>query len=143
MIVLDTNVISELMRQTPSPAVVEWVDGRPGTDLFITAVTAAELLYGIARLPLGTRRATLLAVFEEMVWTEFGERVLPFDGAAAGHYADIVTTRERMGRPISMADAQIGAICRHHGALLATRNGGDFEGVDLDVSDPWDSSLGR
>ena len=143
MIVLDTNVISELMRESPDSEVIHWVDSQPASDLFTTAITIAELLYGISRLPAGRRRTVLSEVFEEMVSTVFADRVLPFDGAAAAHYAAVVTTRERIGRPISMADAQIGAICRAREATLATRNTSDFEHVDIAVADPWTSGLDR
>lgn len=137
MIVLDTNVISEMMRESPDANVIQWVDAQPVSDLFTTAITVAELLYGISRLSAGRRRTVLSEVFDEMVSTDLRDRVLPFDGTAAGHYADVVTTRERMGRPISMADAQIGAICRSRGARLVTRNLSDFVGIGIDVSDPW------
>ncbi len=137
MIVLDTNVISELMRKEPYPPVVRWVDSQIGGELFTTAVTLAELLHGIARLPVSHRRATLSRAFHDMVASEFAGRVLAFDDVAAEHYADIVVTREQRGRPISMADAQIAAICRSHGAVLATRNTADFVDLDVDLGDPW------
>jgi predicted nucleic acid-binding protein len=135
VIVLDTNVLSELMRSRPASQVVDWVDGQD--ELAITAVTVAELLYGVARLPDGTRKVKLTAAVRALVEEEFSGRVLAFDGSAAEHYADIVAERERSGRPESSADAQIAAICRTHGAHLATRNVRDFEGTGIDVVDPW------
>ncbi|MGF1665696.1 MAG: type II toxin-antitoxin system VapC family toxin [Acidimicrobiia bacterium] len=137
MIVLDTNVISELMRNAPHPPVVTWVDSQIEGELFTTAVTLAELLYDIARLPVGDRRASLSQAFHDMVAIELAGRVLAFDDVAAEHYADIVVTRQQRERPISMADAQIAAICRSHGAVLATRNTIDFAGLAVDLSDPW------
>ncbi|CAG2161336.1 type II toxin-antitoxin system VapC family toxin [Cupriavidus numazuensis] len=137
MIVLDTNVLSELMRAEAEPAVIDWLDRQAPDALTITAVTAAELLYGIARLPDGRRKSRLREAALEILDEEFAERVLPFDENAAVHYAALVSQRERAGRPISMADAQIAAICRHHAATLATRNGKDFEGVGVVLANPW------
>lgn len=137
MIVLDTNVVSELMRRRPEAAVLSWVDEEDPSGFAITAVTAAELLHGVARLPEGARRRRLAAAVHEMLTEDFAGRVLPFDGASALHYAKLVAARERDGRPIAVADAQIGAICRHHGATLATRNVRDFAATGVDVLDPW------
>jgi predicted nucleic acid-binding protein len=137
MIVLDTNVISELMRDEPEVAVVDWVDGQPAIDLHLSAVTVAELLYGVARLPPGRRKTGLADQLEGMISEDFDHRVLAFDEAAAAHYADVVVGRERAGRPISTADAQIAAICRSHGAPLATRNLSDFDGTGVEVLNPW------
>ena len=137
MIVLDTNVVSELMRPAPHQQVVVWTDRQPVSEVFITAITLAELWYGIGRLPAGRRRTELAEVFEEMLTEDFEHRVLDFDRVAAAHYADLVVGRERIGRPISMADAQIAAICRSHGAAVATRNVDDFADVGIDVANPW------
>jgi predicted nucleic acid-binding protein len=95
MIVLDTNVISELMRLKPHPAVVVWIAAQPGTTLCTTSVNKAEILYGIVVLPEGRRRAALLAAAEAMFAEDLADRVLPFDGAAAARYGEIVTTRSR------------------------------------------------
>ncbi|AGW95746.1 plasmid stability protein StbB [Ralstonia pickettii DTP0602] len=137
MIVLDTKVLSELMRGQPEPAVVDWLDRQAQDSLVITAVTVAELLYGIARLPDGRRKTGLQEAALQMLDQEFEDRVLPFDEDAAVHYAALVAQRERAGCPISMADAQIAAICRHHAAALATRNTKDFEGVGIVLANPW------
>lgn len=137
MIVLDTNVVSELIRAEPAPRVLAWVDARPARTLAITAVTAAELLSGVARLPRGRRTSLLADAVRDVLEVDFAGRVLPFDLIAAAHYADIVTLRERSGRPISAADAQIAATCRSHGSALATRDVRDFDGVGLDVVNPW------
>lgn len=137
MIVLDTNVVSELMRGEPAGAVVGWVDAQPGDEVFLTAVTLAELLYGIARLPDGRRKTTLAGLLEAMVVEDFEHRIASFDETAAGHHVDIVVRRERAGRPISTADAQIAAICRSHDAVLATRNTRDFTDTGIIVVNPW------
>jgi len=136
LIVLDTNVISELARQEPSLPVLEWVDARD--DVAITATTAAELLHGVARLPDGVRKSGLADAIREMLDGPLRDRVLPFDRAAASEYAEIVAAREAAGRPISIADAQIAAICRSRGTTLGTRNVRDFESVGITVVNPWD-----
>lgn len=137
MIVLDTNVLSELIRQRPAERVVEWVDDQDARTLAISAITVAELLYGVARLADGARKAQLLSAVHALVREDFSDRVLSFDGSAAERYADIAADRERGGRPISAADAQIAAICRSRDATLATRNTRDFEATGIDVLDPW------
>lgn len=137
MIVLDTNVISELMRPAPNSEVVAWVDGWPVGELAVTAVTVAEVLYGIARLDDGQRKETLRALAETMFEAEFGDRVLSFGAEEAEVYADLVTRRQAQGSPISMADAQVAAITVCREAKLATRNGGDFAGLPLEVVNPW------
>ncbi len=137
MIVLDTNVISELMRATPEPSVIDWIDTQADIDLFVTAITVAELFYGIARLPDGRRKSNLATHFERVIDEDFDHRVLPFDEPAAAHYGDIAAAREHGGRPISVADAQIAAICRSHDSMLATRNVNDFASTGITVIDPW------
>lgn len=137
MIVLDTNVVSELMREDAHPGVVAWVDQHPTDHVFLTAITTAELRYGIARLPDGRRRAGLEARLERMIEAGFADRILPFDDRAARHYAEIVAGRETRGQPISMADAEIAAICRSIGADLATRNTKDFSDTGITVVNPW------
>lgn len=137
MIVLDTNVVSELMRQDPDDRVVQWVDRYPADEVFITAVTAAELSYGVARLPAGQRKNILAAMVSELLTEDLSGQILPFDGEAAEFYARIASGREDLGRPISMADAQIAAICRRYAACLATRNTKDFDDTGVMVLDPW------
>lgn len=137
MIVLDTNVLSELMRPTPDRAVVDWVDAVPADELATTAVTAAELLYGVARLPTGRRRSRLADAVGAVLEVDFRGRVLPFDLLAAVEYAEVVRAREASARPVGVADAQIAAICRLLGASLATRNVADFTGTGVEVVDPW------
>lgn len=137
MIVLDTNVLSETLRPTPSAGVMAWLRSEPAAALFTTTITEAELLYGVALLPPGRRRQLLTAVVEQIFAEDLAGRILPFDSAAARDYADIAAARRRSGRPISEADAQIAAITRSRGAALATRNVRDFAGCELRVIDPW------
>lgn len=137
MIVLDTNVVSELMRPYANSGVVEWVDRQYAGDLWLTAVTLAELLYGIGRLPDGRRKTDLATRLDAMVEEDLDHRIAAFDSMAASHYADIVVAREKAGRPISTADAQIAAICRSHGAHLATRNVDDFASTGITIANPW------
>jgi Predicted nucleic acid-binding protein, contains PIN domain len=137
MIVLDTNVISELMRPRGYPPVIAWADDQPTSEIYLTAVTTAELRYGVARLPDGRRKTDLANRIERSLAEDFAGRILPFDDNAAALYAEIVTHREQRGLPISMADAQIAAICRHLGGSLATRNTKDFAHTGVDVVDPW------
>lgn len=140
MIVLDTNVVSELMRHAPEPDVVHWVDSFPTAEVFVTAVTAAELMYGVALLPNGSRKRELHVRVEELLAEDFQDQILPFDALSAPHYADIVAAREQAGRPISMADGQIAAICRNWSAGLATRHVGDFIDTGVVTINPWDSA---
>lgn len=137
MMVLDTNVLSEFMRREPSPAVIAWLDAQDPEDMAITAITVAELLYGLERLPGGRRRDALRLAVQQMIDVDFESRILPFDEPAAAHYAQLVALRERAGRPISMADAQIAAICLSHRCRLVTRNIADFESLGLGLIDPW------
>ena len=136
-VLLDTNVVSELMRKAPDPAVVAWAAGHPLEDLFFSAVGEAELRYGVAILPTGQRRETLVSDIERMLGEAFENRVLPFDSAAARAYANIAAMRRSAGRPVGPADCQIAAIARCHHMAVATRNVRDFEDVDIKVVDPW------
>ena len=137
MIVLDTHVLSELMRSASDELVAQWMDDQPNSSLFTTTVTQAEILYGVAVLPAGKRKQGLAAAVGAMFEQDFRGRVLPFDGPAAVAYAEICTDRARLGRPISQFDAQIAAIARSRGAALATRNTPDFDECGIDVIDPW------
>ena len=137
MFVIDTNVASELMRAEPTAAVAAWIAERDAPDMYLTAVSEAELLYGVAILPAGKRRHALEAAMIRWLDLGFRERILPFDSAAARFYAEIAATRRHAGRPIGEADCQIAAISRARGAALVTRNVRDFEGTGLNVIDPW------
>lgn len=139
MIVLDTNVLSELMRPAPSAAVLRWVAGQPAASLFTTTITQAEILFGLALLPEGRRRSDLLATAEQMFAEDFAGRVLPFDAAAATTFAPIAAGRRQKGRPTGAFDAQISAIAASRGAALATRNVADFLDCGLSIVNPWES----
>ena len=104
MIVLDTNIVSELIRPRPNPSVVDWVARQPGTSLFISAVTEAELRYGVEILPAGHRRERLAAEIESTLREDFSRRILPFDSAAARAYATIMADRRATGRPIGQSE---------------------------------------
>lgn len=134
---LDTNVLCELLRARPEPAVLAWFAAQPADSLFVSAVTQAEMLLGASLLPAGRRRQQLEQALQAMFQEDFGTRVLPFDSAAAAPYAAVVQARRSAGRPISQFDAQIAAIALSRGAGLATRNVGDFEGCGLRIDNPW------
>lgn len=137
MIVLDTNVISEIFRPQPAPQVVAWLGALSG-DVAITTVTLAELLAGVRRLPNGRRRSILSTGIDAALQPYRETRsVLAFDDEAADHYAEVVVAREKAGMPISMADAQIAAICRTHRASCATRNTKDFADTGIALINPW------
>jgi len=137
VIVLDTNVLSELMKSTPAAAVMNWVAKQSTASLFTTTITQAEILHGVALLPQGRRRAAIEAAANAMFDEDFAGRVLPFGSHAAHAYADIAAVRRHAGRPISQFDAQIAAIASAAGAGIATRNVADFEGCGIRVIDPW------
>jgi len=137
VIVLDTNVLSELMRPVPSTQVVRWVTRQPATELFTTAITEAEIFYGIELLAKGKRRTGLQAAAEAMFTDDFAGRVISFDSHAARAFATIAARRRALGKPISHSDAQIAAIAQLYGAALATRDVADFEGCEIRVIDPW------
>ena len=140
MIILDTNVLSEALRPTPDPRVVDWIGRQASASLFITTITQAEILYGIAVLDSGRRRDDLHAAATAMFAEDFAGRIIGFDVEAPPIYAAIAAERRRLGRPISQFDAQIAAIARSRGAALATRNVRDFEGCDVDLIDPWNAA---
>ncbi len=119
---------------------VTWLDSLPAAEIATTAITAAELLHGVARLPDGRRRAALAKAIDALINEDFRDRVQPFDGLAAEQYATVVVGRAKKGRPISTADAQIAAICRVHSAGLATRNAGDFTDTGIDLINPWNAN---
>jgi len=125
------------MRPEPTAAVAAWIAEHDAQDMYLTAVSEAELLYGVAILPAGKRRNALEAAMTRWLNLGFRERILPFDSAAARAYAEIAAERRHAGRPIGEADCQIAAISRTRGAALVTRNVRDFEGTGLDVIDPW------
>jgi toxin FitB len=140
VIILDTNVIAELMKLQPHQAVFDWFAVQRAERLFTTSVNKAEVLYGIAALPQGRRRDDLAAAADAMFADELADRVLPFDEAAAVHFAQIVATRRRAGTPIEGFDAQIAATARLFGADVATRDVGGFTGCGVNVINPWTTS---
>lgn len=140
MIVLDTNVISELMRREPDATVMAWIGEQPMAGVFTTTLTQAEIFYGLALLPEGHRKDALMAAAQPMFDADLAGRVLPFDTDAANAYPDIVAGRRKGGQPISQIDAQIAAIVRSRGARLATRNVADFADCGITVVNPWDES---
>ena len=137
MILLDTNVLSELMKPAPSEQVVNWISSRPATSLFVTVLTQAELLYGVELLAEGRRKTALRNAVDAMFKQDFAERILNFDTAAAVEFADIAAKRDKVGKPISQIDAQIAAIARSRGAKIATRNVKDFEHCGVEIINPW------
>ncbi len=137
-ILLDTNVLSELMRAEPAPEVLAWFARQQGASFFVCAITRAEILLGIALLPAGKRRDKLAATAEQMFAEDFAGRCLPFDDACATEYAICVAARSHQGQAISTEDAQIASVALVHGLSLATRNGKDFKGIHgLTVFNPW------
>lgn len=139
MFLIDTNVISELMRATPAPSVLNWFSTQDPSTLYLSAVTEAELRTGIAILPAGQRREGLRAALDATISEDFEGRILPFDTDAAKTYAEIASMRRAAGRPIADADCQIAAIARAARAVVATRNLRDFEGCGIDLVNPWGS----
>ena len=137
MVVLDTNVVSELMLAAPSPEVLAWMDGLRRGELFVTAVTEAEIRTGIAFLPKDARRRGLADAAERTLAVLFEGQVLPFDSGAARAYADIAADRRAAGHPISQSDCQIAAIAFSRGMAVATRDARDFSGTGVEVIDPW------
>lgn len=137
MILLDTNILSELLRPVPEPAVLGWLERQPAMSIYTTTVTQAEILLGVAVMPAGKRRNQLAAAVAAIFAEDFVERVLPFDGDAAVAFADIVAARRSLGTPISQFDAMIAALARSRGAQLATRNVRDFVHCGIDVVNPW------
>lgn len=140
MVVIETNIVSELMCVEPSAEVLAWIDDRSARELFVTAVTDAEVRTGIASLPEGRRRRGLADACERAFGTLFAGRVLPFDGDAARAYAEIASVRRMLGRPASHADCQIAAIARSCGMAVVTRNVRDFEDMGIEIFDPCNSA---
>jgi hypothetical protein len=139
VIILDTNVLSELMRSAPAVSVTNWVAAQSAANLFVTTITQAEILHGALLLPRGRRRDAIEAAAEAMFEEDFAGRLLPFNSLAAHAYAEIAVARRQSGRPISQFDAQIAAIAKSAGADVATRNVPDFEGCGIKVINPWQS----
>jgi toxin FitB len=137
VIILDTNVLSELMKPAPDASVGHWTGTQSAASLFITTITQAEILHGVRLLPQGRRKEAVAAAADAMFEEDFAGRILSFSSHAAYAYAEIAVARRLAGRPISQFDAQIAAIARSTGAGVATRNVADFEGCGINVIDPW------
>ncbi|MDH4582514.1 type II toxin-antitoxin system VapC family toxin [Pseudomonas sp. BN415] len=137
MILLDTNVLSELMRAKPDPNVIAWVDAQESSDLVICSITVAEILYGVAQMPDGKHKDALYAVATAMFDEDFAGNILPFEVDAAMHYPDLVAASEERGKIADMADGQIAAIARLHGARIVTRNVRHFEAFGIPLVNPW------
>ncbi len=138
MLILDTNVLSEMMRPEPEHKIADWLVRQPSDELFTTAVCQAEVLAGLAILPSGRRRSDLEEAARAMFADDFGGRILPFDTEAASAYAEIFATRKKAGRPSGTIDLMLAAIARVRGASVVTRNVADFEAVDVAIINPWD-----
>lgn len=141
MIVLDTNVVSELVRPSPNRSVVEWVDEHDSSELVLTALTAAELRAGVALLPVGRRGDELGMRIESLLVETFAGYVLAFDVGSSAYYAEVLAVRTRGGRPITTFDAQIAAVCRQYDSVLATRNTTDFTDTGIQLVNPWDPTI--
>ncbi len=137
MYVFDTNVMSEVMKEKPHPAVVAWLRGCPAEAMFTTAISRSEILYGIRRLPEGARRQRLERASRALFAQEFDRRVLPFDVDAADAYANLRLTRTRAGRPLATEDGMIAAIALVQGAAVVTRDTDGFEGCSITLINPW------
>ncbi len=137
MIVLDTNVLSEILRPSPEPRVAQWLSDQPRASLFTTTITRGEILYGIRVLPAGKRRDGLWDAAMKIFDIDLPGHVLSFDSVAADEFAEISAMRRAAGRPIAQFDAQIAGITRSRGAQLATRNVNDFDVCGFEVINPW------
>jgi len=137
MIILDTNVISELLRPAPEPKVEHWLSVQDGLNVYLTSISEAELRYGLAIMGNGKRRAALVDAVDRILREDLAGRILPFDSDAAQSYATIAAARRAAGRPIAQADCQIASIAYTRGATVATRNTPDFEGCEIDLINPW------
>ena len=137
MILLDTNVLSALMRRVPERVVVEWLDRQPADSIWITSITLFEVRLGLALLPAGQRRKTLQEAFARLLEDDLQNRVLDFDAAAANEAATLAAVRQRAGRPVDLRDTQIAGIALARRATLATRNLRHFADLDVPLVDPW------
>lgn len=137
MIILDTNVLSELIKPSVNQRVVAWLNSQAIADLAITAITKAEMLSGVTVLEAGRRKLHLLSLIEAVL-APFEVSMLAFDSRSAEHFADIIAIRKRIGRPIGQMDAQIASIALQRGAAVATRDIFDFEKIGLELINPWD-----
>jgi predicted nucleic acid-binding protein len=138
MLMLDTNMLSEIMRSEPEQKVADWIVRQPSDELFTAAVCQAEILAGLAIMPSGRRRAELEEAARSMFADDFAGRVLPFDIEAATAYAEVFAARRKAGRPSGTIDLMLAAIARVRGASVVTHNVADFEGVGVAIVNPWE-----
>lgn len=141
MIILDTNVLSALMRQAPELSVVHWLDDQPADAVWITSVTLFEVRLGLAVLPKGRRRQALEAAFGRLLTEDLEDRVLAFDTAAATEAASLAAERQKAGRPVDFRDTQIAGVALSRRATLATRNTRYFQDLRVPVIDPWQAKI--
>lgn len=138
MIILDTNVISALMREPPDPAVLRWLDGQPRGSVWTTAITMLEIRFGLETMPDGRRRGALGQALERLVDEKLERRIAPFDATAAQETAVLMGARQRRGEPREIRDSMIAGIALARRATLATRNLKHFDDAGIDVVNPWD-----
>lgn len=136
MTILDTNVLSALMRQTPDSHVITWLDGQPRTSIWTTSVTVLEVRFGLQIMPVGRRRSALILAFEAILG-KINHRVVPFDVAAAEQAGDLMASRHKKGRPVELRDTMVAGIVLAHHATLATRNTSHFADLSLPLINPW------
>jgi predicted nucleic acid-binding protein len=137
VIVLDTNVVSALMRTNPEAVVVEWLDRQPADSVWLTSITVFEARFGLALLSRGRRRTRLERAFDRMLTEDLSNRVLTLDEMAATTAGQLAADRQRVGRVVGLRDTLIGGIAQSRRATIATRNTRHFEGLDVPVVDPW------
>ncbi|MGB9243317.1 MAG: type II toxin-antitoxin system VapC family toxin [Candidatus Acidiferrales bacterium] len=137
MIVIDTNVLSALMRRSANSNVVAWLDRQPRTSVWTTSITVLEVEFGLQILPTGKRRTLLMASFESVLSTQIGGRVASFDSAAAQHVGELMASRHKKGRPVELRDTMIAGIVLSRRATLATRNTPHFDDLSVTVINPW------
>lgn len=138
MIVLDTNVVSALMRQAPDADVIAWLDAQPRTSIWTTSVTILEIRFGLQIMATGRRQSLLMRAFDAML-DKMGQRIAPFDAACATEAANLMAARQRRGQPGDLRDTMIAGIVLAHHATLATRNTSHFADLSVPVIDPWAS----
>jgi predicted nucleic acid-binding protein len=137
VIIVDTNVVTEVMRASPAPAVVAWFNAQSSASLFLTAITVGEIRYGLRIMPKGQRRQTIEQGFDQIIATAFAGRILAFDERAAAHYGEVMGRRKEIGRPLSVPDGQIAALARLHSFAVATRNIRDFLDCGIELVNPF------
>jgi predicted nucleic acid-binding protein len=137
MIIVDTNVVAEVMRPSPSPAVVAWFNAQDSVSLFLAAIAVGEIRYGLRIMPKGQRRHEIERGFDQIIATAFAGRILAFDEHAATFYGEVMGRRKEIGRPLSVADGQIAAMARLHGFAIATRNVRDFLACGIEIVNPF------